>query len=96
MACWLAENQINQNTTYIFHRVSEEIKCKITEIEYLYNIEDLSRDFDNKKIQMNSIFKCKIKLSSSLFFDSYSENKETGSFILIDNNNLTVACCMII
>lgn len=96
MACWLAENQINQNTTYTFHRVSEEIKCKITEIEYLYNIEDLSRDFDNKKIQMNSIFKCKIKLSSSLFFDSYSENKETGSFILIDNNNLTVACCMII
>ena len=96
MACWLSEKDINHNNTYTFFRVSEEIKCKITDIDYIYDIENLSRDLGDKKIQINSIFKCKVKLSNSLFFDSYSDNKETGSFILIDNENSTVACCMII
>jgi sulfate adenylyltransferase subunit 1 len=45
----------------------------------------------------NSIAKVALQFSSNAVFDSYSDNRETGSFILIDpDNNNTAAGGMII
>ena len=46
---------------------------------------------------MNDIAKISIKTTSPLFFDSYRNNRNTGSVILIDEaTNETVAAGMIV
>jgi len=41
-------------------------------------------------------FKSKLKIAKDFFHDSYTEIKDTGSFILVDNQNNTVCCAMIL
>ncbi len=93
--CWLSEYPLNISKKYKFQRNSEELVCKFKSIDYKYNINDLSRNLDNKEIKVNDIFKSKIRLSKHISYDSFSQNKETGSFILIDDQNNTVCCGMI-
>lgn len=94
--CWMDDRPLDSNQTFKGIRVSEDFRCKIMEIKYKYNIQDLSREFENKSIGKNDIFKSKLKISKDLFYDSYSEIKDTGSFILVDNQNNTVCCGMIV
>ena len=94
--CWMDDKPLDSNQTFKGIRVSEDFRCKILEINYKYNIEDLSREFENISIIKNDIFKSKIKISKDFFHDSYFEIKDTGSFILVDNQNNTVCCGMIV
>jgi len=94
--CWMDDKPLDSNQTFKGIRVSEDFRCKILEINYKYNIEDLSREFKNKSISKNDIFKSRIKISKDFFYDSYVEIKDTGSFILVDNQNNTVCCGMIV
>lgn len=96
MLCWTSEKQLNINKNYWVLRHGQKIKSKFNSIDYVYNIDNLTRDFKKSTINVNDIFKAKIKLAQKLFFDSYSENKETGSFIVVDDENNTVASGMII
>tara|TARA_Y100000768_G_scaffold386246_1_gene374172 strand:+ start:98 stop:1327 length:1230 start_codon:yes stop_codon:yes gene_type:complete len=93
--CWLSETSLTLSKKYMFQRNSELLNCKVTSIKYKYNIKDLSRNIINKDISVNDIFKCKIRLSKEISFDSFSQNKQTGSFILIDDQNNTCGCGMI-
>ena len=93
--CWLSETSLTLSKKYVFQRNSELLNCKVTSIKYKYNIKDLSRNIINKDISVNDIFKCKIRLSKEISFDSFSQNKQTGSFILIDDQNNTCGCGMI-
>ena len=93
--CWLSETSLTLSKKYVFQRNSELLNCKVTSIKYKYNIKDLSRNIINKDISVNDIFKCKIRLSKEISFDSFSQNKQTGSFILIDDLNNTCGCGMI-
>ena len=94
--CWMDDKPLDSNQTFKGVRVSEDFRCRIVELTYKYNIEDLSREFENKSVGKNDIFKAKLKISKDFFHDSYTEIKDTGSFILVDNQNNTVCCGMII
>jgi len=94
--CWMDDKPLDSNQTFKGVRVSEDFRCRIVELTYKYNIEDLSREFENKSVGKNDIFKTKLKISKDFFHDSYTEIKDTGSFILVDNQNNTVCCGMII
>tara|TARA_A100001015_G_scaffold130273_1_gene144520 strand:- start:91 stop:1314 length:1224 start_codon:yes stop_codon:yes gene_type:complete len=95
MFCWTSEKKLNINNPYWFLRHGQKIKCKFSAIEYIYEIKDLSRNDCKTEVFVNDIFKAKLKLAQILFYDSYCENRETGSFILVDDENSTVACGMI-
>jgi len=95
MLCWTSEKSLNINKTYWIFSHGLKIKSKFSSIEYVYDINNLERDTTKKEINVNDIFKSKLKLAQSIFYDSYSENKETGSFVVIDDENSTVACGMI-
>ena len=48
-------------------------------------------------LNKNDIARIKIKTTTPLFFDSYRKNRNTGSFILIDeSNNNTVGAGIIV
>ena len=66
---------------------------KISE-EYINNLQRFDSELN---INMNEIFRINITSSKLLYFDSYRNNKITGSFIIINEaNGETVAAGMII
>jgi sulfate adenylyltransferase subunit 1 len=71
------------------------IPAKISAINHLVNIDDLS-DYEYHYIEQNQIANVNIDLAKSVAFDSFKDNKYSGSFLLIDKqSNETLACGLI-
>ena len=61
------------------------------------DINQLTRNTDDKQFNMNDVGRISLRTQSPLFYDSYRKNRTTGSFILIDEGtNETVAAGMIV
>jgi len=97
MLCWFdhAKPLISKGK-YIIKHTTQEAKCMIKEIRYKLDINTLHRITENFEIKSNDIARVVIRTTKPLFFDSYRNNRETGSVILIDEGtNNTVAAGMI-
>ena len=97
MICWFNENSARNRAKYTLKHTTNEPKAMIKEIEYKVNIDTLKRNVDDKEINMNDICKVKIRTTSPVMKDEYGRNRNTGSFILIDDStNETVAAGMLL
>jgi sulfate adenylyltransferase subunit 1 len=94
--CWIGETPLNTSSRFILRHMTNEVQAKVTEILYCIDINTLHRDEENKKISTNDIARIKIKTASPVLTDSYSKNRTTGAFILVDpSTHLTVAAGVI-
>ncbi|EIJ39209.1 sulfate adenylyltransferase, large subunit [Galbibacter orientalis DSM 19592] len=97
MLCWLNNESAKPRTKYVVRHTSNEQMAMIKEVIYKIDINTLSRKNDDKELHMNDISKVKIRTTKPLMYDSYRENRMTGSLILIDPaTNQTVAAGMIV
>lgn len=97
MLCWFNERKLVPRGKYALKHTSADAKCMITNIDYKMNINTLEKEEENKEVGMNDIAKVTIRTTKPLFFDSYRDNRITGSLILVDEGtNETVAAGMII
>ncbi len=97
MMCWFNEHNARPRAKYILRHTSNEQKAVIKEIVYKVNIDTFKRIEDDKELSMNDICKVKLRITSPLIIDEYNNNRETGSFILIDEATYeTVAAGMIV
>jgi bifunctional enzyme CysN/CysC len=95
MMCWFDEKELNTNKTYLLKHTTQKVQAYINNVVVKIDVNTLHR-MDRSSIGLNDIFKAEIETTSPLFFDSYINNKQTGSFILIDTDtNNTVAAGMI-
>lgn len=66
-------------------------------LQYRLDINTLHRDESATSLALNEIGRVTLRTTTPLFFDEYRRNRQTGSFILIDEaTNNTVAAGMII
>jgi len=97
MLCWLHNDKAKPRSKYTIMHTSNEQKAMVKEIIYKININTLERDINDKELGMNDICKAKLRTTKPLMFDSYRDNRTTGSIILVDDTtNETVAAGMII
>lgn len=98
MLCWLHQDSSRPRAKYIVQHTSNEQQAMIKKIIHKIDINTFSRKTEgNGELEMNDIAKIKLRVSAPLFVDPYSENRTTGSLILIDpNTNETVAAGMIV
>lgn len=97
MICWLNNKPLRPNTKYTIRHTTNEQKAMIKEVIYKIDINSLQRNTEGENFEMNDIGRVTIKTSKPLLIDAYSENRVTGSIILIDENTFeTVAAGMII
>ena len=69
----------------------------VKEIKYKLDINSLRRVTENVSIGMNDVGRIALRTTAPLCFDAYTKNRDTGSFILIEEGtNVTVGACMII
>jgi len=97
MLCWLDDAAAGPRTKYTIMHTSNEQTAMIKEVIYKIDINTLGRINDDNELRMNDICKVRIRTTKPLMIDSYRENRNTGSIILIDNTtNETVAAGMIV
>lgn len=100
---WFSDQAFDQNSNgeYLIKINHQYLRAKISNINYVVDINNLSHIEDNKAFQQNSIILNQISnidlaISGEVAFDLFKDNKTTGSFLLIDkNSNETVACGVI-
>ncbi len=96
MICWFNPKPLQVNGKYLIRNTSNEIKCVIKSVEHKMNINTLEKNFEDKQVEMNDIAKIIIKTAKPIYFDSYSDNRQTGSIVFIDEHtNETVGAGMI-
>jgi sulfate adenylyltransferase subunit 1 len=98
MVCWLNVTPFKEGTKYVIRHTSNEAKALVKNVQYKMNINTLHRDENNvKEVGMNDIVRMQLRITKPLLFDSYGRNRQTGSFILVDEGTSeTVAAGMII
>jgi sulfate adenylyltransferase subunit 1 len=97
MVCWMSDKPLQVNGKYALKHTTRDARCVIKEIKYKLDISTLHRITDNVSINVNDVGRISIRTTQPIFIDSYRDNRETGSFILIDEGtNVTVGACMVI
>lgn len=97
MICWMSEKPLQLNGKYFLKHTSKDVRAVVKEVKYKLDINTLHRVTENPQIGMNDVGRISLRTTTPLIFDAYTKNRDTGSFILIDEaTNVTVGACMII
>lgn len=97
MICWMGDKPLGVQQKYILRHTTREVKALVKAIKYKMNIQNLSRMPGETSFQMNDVGRVTLRTTSELMYDDYHKNRNTGSFILIDeSSNITVGAGMII
>lgn len=92
--CWMDTRAMDTTVTYLIQHNSKVAKCKVQDILYKVNINNLEK-VNADSFQLNDIGRVVIKTADSLPVDLYQDNKRNGGAILIDSRtNLTVGALM--
>jgi sulfate adenylyltransferase subunit 1 len=95
MLCWLSESPLDKNRKYLVKHTTRVAKCLFSRLDYRVDVNTLDQHAA-EKLNMNDIALVALKIQQPLVFDSYSTDRATGSFIVIDEaTNNTVAAGMI-
>ncbi len=95
MLCWLSETPLDKNRKYLVKHTTRTAKCLFSNIDYRVDVNTLEQH-STATLNMNDIARVAMKVQQPLVFDSYTTDRATGSFIVIDEaTNNTVAAGMI-
>ncbi len=86
MICWMSETPMRPGGRYRVKHTTRSVLAKADELRYLIDVNTLHRDESATTLSMNEIGRLKLRLSSPLLVDEYRRNRQTGSFILIDEH----------
>lgn len=96
MICWMGDRPIAIGQKFVLKHNTNEVKAIVKAIHYKMDINNLSRIQGESELKMNEIGRIQLRTTKPLFFDSYKKNRNTGSFILIDEGtHVTVGAGMI-
>ena len=98
MVCWFSDTEtLRPGSRYLLKHTTKEVKAIVREARYKVNVNTLHKVEGDPEFKLNEIGRICLRVSAPLFYDSYKNNRATGSFILIDpNTNVTVGAGMII
>ena len=92
---WMHEDSMFPGRPYLMKIGSRTMIATVTEPRYKLNIDTFAH-LAAKKLDLNDIGVCNIQTDQPIAFDAYTDNRETGGFILIDRlTNDTVGVGML-
>jgi bifunctional enzyme CysN/CysC len=98
MVCWLDErSNLEPGRRYQLKHTSRSVRALVKELNYHLDVNTLHRHEEAGSLSLNEIGRVTLRTTAPLFFDEYRRNRNTGSFILIDEHtNATVGGGMIL
>jgi sulfate adenylyltransferase subunit 1 len=93
---WMSEEALIPNKQYSFKFATKKVFGSVSSIDYQIDVNTLEKK-DALHLNLNEIGVANIKLTQEVACDSYTENRKTGAFIIIDRlTNGTVGAGMVI
>jgi len=96
--CWMTEqSSLRAGTRFVLKQTTRTVKAIVRELQYRLDVNTLHRDEEATDLGLNEIGRITLRTQSPLFFDEYRRNRDTGSFVLVDEaTSNTVAAGMIL
>jgi sulfate adenylyltransferase large subunit len=95
--CWMSERPLEQRAKIGIKHTTRSVRAIVEELVSVIDVASLRDVPGPERLQLNDIAVVRLRLSEPLAVDPYAENRETGSFILVDeSSNDTVAAGMIV
>ena len=93
---WMHDEALEPGKVYLVKTATSVTSGRITRVQYAVDVNTLEQK-QAPTLGLNEIGVVRLELDRSVAFDPYRQNRETGSFILIDRfTNATVAAGMVI
>jgi bifunctional enzyme CysN/CysC len=92
---WMADEELLPGRQYLIKIGTKTVPASITDLKYKVDVNSLDR-FAAKTLQLNEVGFCNFSTAAPIAFDPYTDNRETGGFIVIDRfTNGTVGAGMV-
>ncbi len=92
---WMAEEEMLPGRSYLLKAGGQVTPASVTTLKHKLNVNTFEKE-PGKSLKLNEIGVCTLSSAKPIAFDPYKQQRETGSFILIDRfTNQTVAAGMI-
>ena len=92
---WMAQEQLLPGRGYLLKLGTSTAQATVSSLKYKVNVNTLEHTAA-KTLHLNEIGVCNLSLDKPVAFEAYADNRELGSFILIDRiTNQTIGMGMI-
>ena len=82
---WADEERMVPHRTYLIRCAGQQATAEISSIKYKIGVDSLE-PIPAATLEADDLAVCNFSLDCPLFFDPYSENRETGGFSLVDRS----------
>lgn len=97
MVVWMSDTPLDPTRQYLIKHTTRTVKATVDKIMYRVDVNSLTRSNDTQSLRLNEIGRVIFSAAQPLFYDPYTKNRATGSFILIDTiSNNTMGAGMMI
>jgi len=98
MVCWMSDTKpLTPRMKLAIKHTTRTARVMVTDLQYQLDVNTLHRQMSPESLGLNEIGRVTLRSTQPLFFDEYRRNRNTGSFVLIDEaSNATVAAGMIV
>ena len=92
---WMSEKEMFPGRQYLLKTGNKTVPASVSKLKHRVDINDFS-EVAAKTLALNEVGVTTLSLTAPIAFDAYAENRNTGSFILIDRqSNETVGVGML-
>jgi sulfate adenylyltransferase subunit 1 (EFTu-like GTPase family) len=96
VVCWMVDQPLRQGGRYAIKHTTRWARAMVAELEYRLDVNTLGRDDSATELALNEIGRVRLRVTAPLMHDPYTQNRTTGSFILVDEaTNVTAGAGMI-
>jgi bifunctional enzyme CysN/CysC len=96
LVCWMVDQPLRQGGRYAIKHTTRWARAMVAELAYRLDINTLTTDDSASELALNEIGRVRLRVTAPLMHDPYTENRLTGSFILVDEaTNVTAGAGMI-
>ncbi|HUA19572.1 MAG TPA: sulfate adenylyltransferase subunit CysN [Bryobacteraceae bacterium] len=93
---WLNEQPLDTARQYLLKHTTQTMPAEVQAVRYRVNVTTMEHEAADQ-LEMNAIGVLRVETSRPVYFDPYTQNRATGSFVLIDPvSNATVGAGMIL
>lgn len=97
IVCWLDGKPLTVGSKYFIQHKTRLVKAAVREIVERIDVNTLEKTPVEGPIKLNEVVKVGLKTAGQLVYDPFTENKDTGSAILVDEtSNSTVGAMLIL
>jgi bifunctional enzyme CysN/CysC len=85
--CWMSEDPLHVGRRYALKHTTRTVRATVQEIIERTDPETLDHELAPISLALNDIGQIRLRTSASVFADPYGVNRDTGSFIVIDEDS---------